>query len=191
MQTQQSGHLSDADRAEPTVAAYLAAAATVRRLEADLSDARAIADASAAALDVGAGEGRGRLGRVARELGIEEQTVQNQRQRGKHPRRAVPNAVRRRVLTDAEYDTALRRADTAAHHQVPGHVLDAIACGVLAAVGLLSPPPEPDTDTCTAQWPDPEGEWWQCRQAPHPGGRHDAGDRDWSDDAPDAIPARP
>lgn len=192
MQTHR-GHLSDADRADPTVTAYLTAMATVRRLEAELSDARAIADASAAAMEVGAGEARGRLGRVAGALGVEEQSVQNQRQRGKNPRRAAPQGIRWRVLTDDEYDTVLHRADTEARHRVPGQTLDAIACGVLATVGVLAPPPELEKgDTCTAQAPDPDGEWWQCQRDPHDDGPHDAaGNYQWTDDLPNAIPARP
>ena len=192
MQTRiQGGHLSSVDKADPNVTAYLNAVIAVRRLEGELADARARADAFAAELDTH-GEARGRLGRVARELGVEEQSVKNQRQRGKNPRRAAPKGITRRVLTNAEYDTALGRADAEARHQVPGPTLDAIACGVLAAVGLLAPPPEPEDDgTCTAQYPDPEGHWRQCQMEPHHAERHDAGGRGWDDDSPNAVPARP
>jgi hypothetical protein len=193
MQTHQGGHLSGADTADPAVAEYLAAMATVRRLEAELSDARAIADASAAAMGTH-GEARGRLGRVARAVGVGEQSLNNQRQRGKHPRRPVPASIRRRILTDAEYAHVLRRADAGAHqarHEVPGPALDAIVSGALAVVGLLTPPPETDDDTCTAQFADPDGEWQQCQQEPHDGGLHDSGNWQWGDDDPNAVPARP
>lgn len=184
------GHLSDADRADPAVAAYLTATAAVRRLEAELSGARVIADVSAAAMEVAAGDARGRTKRVARELGIEEQSLFNQRQRGKN--RPAPRELARRVLTDAEYDTVLGRADAEARHKVPGPTLGAIVCGVLATVGVLAPPPEPEDDgTCTAQAPDPEGEWRQCQEEPRHAGGHDAGDLGWTDDAPNAVPARP
>ena len=145
MQTHR-GHLSDADRADPTVTAYLTAMATVRRLEAELSDARAIADAYAAVMEVGAGEARGRLKRVARVLGMEEQSAQNQRQRGKNPRHAAPQGIRRRVLTDDEYDTVLRRADAEAHHQVPGQPWTP-SCAVRSPPSACSPPRRRRTPT--------------------------------------------
>ena len=103
----------------------------------------------------------------------------------------------RRIVTQAEYDTAYDRADTAARAAgvtVPHPALSDMVRGVLAAVGLLTPPPEPDTEagTCTAQFPDPEGEWWQCEQEPHgPDEGHDGGDWGWDDSAPNAVPARP
>jgi hypothetical protein len=193
MQTHRGGPLSDADRADPDVAAYLAAMATVRRLEAELTDARAIADERAAAMDAGAGEARGRLGRVAATLGVEAQSLQNQRQRGKHSRRAPRGTIPRRILTPQEYEAALTRADTEASRQVPSPVLNAIVAGALASAGLLCPPPEPqgmDGQVCTAQVPDSEGEWRQCRLRPHAGDEHDAGGWQWTDSCPNAIPAR-
>jgi hypothetical protein len=169
MQTpMQRGHLTSADQADPSVAAYLAAMTTVRRLEAELSDARAIADASAAAIETH-GQARGRLGRVAGALGVGEQSLHNQRQRGKNPRRPVPREIRRRILTDP--------------------ALDAIVSGALAVVGLLTPPPAPDDDRCTAQFADPDGEWVQCQEDPHDSGPHDSGDWQWRDDDPSAVPA--
>jgi len=189
MQTNQGGHLSDADRADTAVTAYLTATAAVRRLEEELAYARAVADVSAAAMDVAVGETRGRLGRLARELGVEEQSLGNQRSRGRN--RPAPKEPALRMLTDAEYDAAFSRADTEARHKVPGTTLAAIVSGVLATVGILAPPPEPDDDTCTAQAPDPDGEWWQCQREPHDDGRHDAGDLAWTDDLPNAVPARP
>lgn len=190
----QGGHLSSADQADPAVAAYLNAALAVRRLEGELDDARANADALLAAVDTApAGETSGRLGRLAAHLGVKAQSLKNQRQRGKNPsqRRATARGIARRVLTDAEYEAALQRADTEARHQVPGPTLDAIVSGALAAVGLLTPPPEPDGDgTCTALFADPEGEWLRCREEPHGGGRHDAGEWAWGDDDPNTIPAR-
>lgn len=78
------GHLSAADLADPGVAGYLAATNEVRRLEKALADARVGADRSAAAMDTQTGQARGRLGRLAAHLGIKEQSIKNQRQRGKH-----------------------------------------------------------------------------------------------------------
>lgn len=193
MQTRnQEGPLSEADRADPAVPAYLRAMAEVQRLKGQLAVARASADAFAARIEATDGDARGRVGRVARELGMGEQSVKNQRQRGMHPRRNAPE-VTRPVLTAAQYDVALGRAEVEARHQVPGLDLDAIVQGVLAAVGLLAPPPEPKADgTCTAQSPDLEGRWWQCQKEPHQAGRHDADERHWDDDSdPNAIPARP
>jgi hypothetical protein len=192
MQTpMQRGHLTSADQADPSVAAYLAAMTTVRRLEAELSDARAIADASAAAIETH-GQARGRLGRVAGALGVGEQSLHNQRQRGKNPRRPVPREIRRRILTDGEYATVLHRAGEEAHrarHELPDPALDAIVSGALAVVGLLTPPPAPDDDRCTAQFADPDGEWVQCQEDPHDSGPHDSGDWQWRDDDPSAVPA--
>ena len=198
MQTPAQGaRLTSADRADPHVVDYLAATATVRRLEAELADARTAADTSAALMDAGAGDARGRLGRVAAAVGVEEQSLRNQRMRGKQPpARPARGATPRRVLTAAQYAAALTRADAgarAAHHQVPDPALDAVVSGAFAAVGLLSPPPNPedgDGTVCTARYPDPDGEWWQCQEDPGHDGRHDAGGWAWSDDDPEAIPAR-
>ena len=86
----QGEHLSDADKADPTVVGYLRATDEVRRLEAALSEARASADRLAAAMDTQAGPSRGRLGRIASHLGVEEQSLKNQRQRGKKRAAARP-----------------------------------------------------------------------------------------------------
>ncbi|MFK0294794.1 hypothetical protein ACIQU6_30580 [Streptomyces sp. NPDC090442] len=101
----------------------------------------------------------------------------------------------RRIVTADEYDTAYSRAAAAAQAvgvTVPHPALHDAVRGVLAAVGLLTPPPEPDTTdgTCTAQFADDEGQWWQCEMEPHdPSEGHDGGDWGWGDDAPNAVPA--
>jgi hypothetical protein len=79
----QSAHLTDVDKADSDVVGYLAATDEVRRLEEALADARARADRFAAAMDTQSGEARGRLGRLAAHLGVREQSLKNQRQRGK------------------------------------------------------------------------------------------------------------
>ncbi|WNI19918.1 hypothetical protein [Actinacidiphila sp. ITFR-21] len=82
MGASQHARLTDFDKADGNVAAYLAAMDEVRRLEGDLADARAKADRHAAAMDTQTGEARGRLGRLAGHLGVKEQSLKNQRQRG-------------------------------------------------------------------------------------------------------------
>lgn len=79
----QSAHLTDVDKADADVVGYLAATDEVRRLEEALAAARARADRLAAAMDTQSGEARGRLGRLAAHLGVREQSLKNQRQRGK------------------------------------------------------------------------------------------------------------
>jgi len=86
MQTEtegQAGSLSDADKADPAVAAYLDAVAKVRQLKKDLADAQADADRLAAAMEVQTGDARGRLERIAAHLDVKEQSLRNQRNRGK------------------------------------------------------------------------------------------------------------
>lgn len=101
----------------------------------------------------------------------------------------------RRIVTEDEHRTAYDRAGAATRAvniTVPYPVLTDVVRAVLAAAGLLTPPPEPDTNdgTCTALFPDPEGVWWQCELDPHDStDGHDAGDWDWSDSAPNAVPA--
>ncbi|MFI9041617.1 hypothetical protein [Streptomyces sp. NPDC053726] len=103
----------------------------------------------------------------------------------------------RRIVTDDEHRAAYDGADAAARAAgvtVPHPTLSDMVREVLAAVGLLTPPPEPDTTdgTCTALFPDPEGEWWQCEQEPHgPDEGHEGGDWGWEDSAPNAVPAHP
>lgn len=77
------GSLTESDLADPNAVGYLTAMREVQRLEEALKGARAVADKFAAAMDVSrTGPARGLLGRLACELGIEEQTVKNHRQRG-------------------------------------------------------------------------------------------------------------
>ncbi|MGW5401933.1 hypothetical protein [Streptomyces sp. NPDC003952] len=55
---------------------------------------------------------------------------------------------------------------------------------------LLTAPTDPDPDTCTARFADPDGGWWQCEQDPGHGTDGDGGgDWGWSDTDPDALPA--
>ncbi|MCX5161898.1 hypothetical protein OOK39_21895 [Streptomyces sp. NBC_00264] len=102
----------------------------------------------------------------------------------------------RRVLAEEEYDAVYRAAVDALGprmrhigHHMTGDVVDA----TLAAVGILTPPPEPDGDTCSALFPDPSGTWWQCLDvAGHDTDEgHDAGDWTWPATAPNAIAPRP
>ncbi|MBH1934102.1 hypothetical protein I5Q34_07305 [Streptomyces sp. AV19] len=95
----------------------------------------------------------------------------------------------RRVLTEEEYQEACRRAHTAGRLRGDGaaHVVAA----VLAAAGVLTPPPRPDAldpDTCTALFPDDHGYWLQCQEDPGHPGHHNDGEFDWTDAHPDAVP---
>ncbi|MGW6569973.1 hypothetical protein [Streptomyces sp. NPDC054975] len=98
----------------------------------------------------------------------------------------------RTILTDDQYTAALKAAGSVlGQGGVSSHWIDATVSATLAAVGLLSPPPTPDPDTCTAMFADPDGEWWQCSDDPdHDGDSHDGGDWGWSDSDPDTIPRR-
>jgi hypothetical protein len=78
-----SAHLTDADQADPAVIGYLDATEEIRSLEKALAKARAGADAYVAAVDTQTGDARGRLVRLAAHLGVKEQSLKNQRQRGK------------------------------------------------------------------------------------------------------------
>ena len=78
-----SAHLTDADQQDPDVIGYLAATAEAKRLENALKDARAKADAHLAAMDTQAGAARGRLVRLAAHFRVKEQSLRNQRQRGR------------------------------------------------------------------------------------------------------------
>jgi hypothetical protein len=98
----------------------------------------------------------------------------------------------RTVLTDDQYKAACSAAAGALRSAGAGSVAigDAVAAA-LATVGMLTPPFDPDPDTCTAMFADPAGDWWQCADDPdHDGDSHDAGDWGWSDGDPDAIPRR-
>ena len=81
------GHLSDFDKADPGVVGYLDAMDGVKRLKEALVDAQAKADVLAAEMETQAGPARGRTGRLAAHLGVKEQTLWNQRLRGKRLQR--------------------------------------------------------------------------------------------------------
>ncbi|MCY0961457.1 hypothetical protein [Streptomyces sp. H27-H5] len=108
---------------------------------------------------------------------------------------AEDRSTARRVVTEEQYQAAVREAGAilsrAGAFAGEEPLADAVTA-VLAAVGLLVPPPEPELDTCTAQFPDERGDWWQCLEDPghEPAEGHDAGDWSWSDDSPEAVPAR-
>lgn len=96
----------------------------------------------------------------------------------------------RRILTDQEYDAAHLAAEREAPRSAS--IAEALAAA-FATVGILTPPPEPEPDTCTAMCADETGVWWQCEEQPgHDAGGdgHDGGDLWWSNDHPDAIPPR-
>jgi hypothetical protein len=110
---------------------------------------------------------------------------------------AQESITARRILTEHEYGTAFEEADAAARAAgitVPPSALADMVFAVFFSVGLLIPPPEPDTEagTCAALFADPTGEWWQCELEPHDSAsKHDTGEWTWDDDSPNAIPARP
>ena len=82
------GHLSDFDKADPGVVRSLDAIDQVeKRLKEALVDAQAKADVLAAEMETQAGPARGRTGRLAAHLGVKEQTLWNQRLRGKRLQR--------------------------------------------------------------------------------------------------------
>ncbi|MEV6073980.1 hypothetical protein AB0L80_02515 [Streptomyces sp. NPDC052069] len=102
----------------------------------------------------------------------------------------------RRVLTEEEYDAVYRAAVDALGpriRHIGHHMTSDVVDATLAAVGILTPPPEPDGDTCSALFPDPSGTWWQCLDvAGHDTDKgHDAGDWTWPATAPNAIDPRP
>ncbi|MFD4021193.1 hypothetical protein [Streptomyces sindenensis] len=95
-----------------------------------------------------------------------------------------------RVVGDAVRQAARR-------HGVRGHVAEEIAYDALAAAGVFNEPPQPEPDTCTAQYlphdpdayePDMLGVWQQCEDDPGHDGRHDAGEASWPEGAPGSIP---
>lgn len=85
----------------------------------------------------------------------------------------------RRILTDDEWNATYRAAQRAGRH---GPLSDVLAA-TLATVGILTPAPEAEPDTCPAMFADPDGDWWQCQQdtGHDPADGHDAGDWSWSD----------
>lgn len=99
----------------------------------------------------------------------------------------------RRVLSVEEYGAAVNAACEEAgallYVSVAASLVVDVTVAALAAVGILTPAPEPDPADCTAQYPDPYGDWHQCQQRPgHGGRRHDSGEWDWVADAPNALP---
>ncbi|MER7498315.1 hypothetical protein ABT033_37720 [Streptomyces pharetrae] len=100
----------------------------------------------------------------------------------------------RTILTGDQYKAACTAAAGRLRAARVGadDVADAVAAA-LAAVGLLAPPFDPDPDTCTAMFADPDGDWWQCQDDPdHDGTDHDGGDWGWNENDPnaDTIPRR-
>ncbi|MFH8350226.1 hypothetical protein [Streptomyces sp. NPDC018045] len=99
-----------------------------------------------------------------------------------------------RAVHDAVRAAARRRG-------VRGEAADEISCDALAAAGIFLPPPGPAPDTCGARYlphdaeefgPELLGQWQQCTDEPgHPGHEHAAGDTEWDDGDPGAVPARP
>lgn len=100
----------------------------------------------------------------------------------------------RRVLSVDEFTAAVNAATVAAYPARLGDqtVVDVVAAA-LATVGVLSPPPDPEPDTCTAQYADEQGDWQQCQLDPHhddDGPNHDSGEWAWSDGHLEAFPPR-
>ncbi|MFB7461695.1 hypothetical protein [Streptomyces sp. NPDC056188] len=90
----------------------------------------------------------------------------------------------RRILTAAEDEAAYAAArGTLGRHgaRIGSAVLDEALTAALAAVGTLTPAPEPDPDTCPAMFADPTGEWQQCAGDPDhdPANDHDNGEWTW------------
>lgn len=99
----------------------------------------------------------------------------------------------RRVLTEAEYETAWKATRNtlgarAGHIGTTG-ITDAITA-TLAAVGILTPPPEPEPDTCPALFAALDGEWHQCadERGHDPADGHDNGEWTWPDGETQARP---
>ncbi|MFE7665606.1 hypothetical protein [Streptomyces celluloflavus] len=103
----------------------------------------------------------------------------------------------RRILTDDEHRTAYHRAQDIAlryGHQLTYPETTELVAAVLAAADVLTPPPTPNPDTCTAQFADQAGDWWQCNHNPgHPNIYHhtEEGEYAWTDGTPGTVPAHP
>jgi hypothetical protein len=99
-----------------------------------------------------------------------------------------PTAVEqpRRILTEPEFEATYQAARAELGHHVrrmgSANLSDAIAAA-LATVGILTPAPEAEPDTCPAMFADPGGTWWQCQQDPghNPAIGHDSGEWAWPD----------
>ncbi|AVH58403.1 MULTISPECIES: hypothetical protein [Streptomyces] len=90
----------------------------------------------------------------------------------------------RRILTEDEYEAAYAAARRAFGRYTFGTVspaVDEAVTAALATVGILTPAPEAEPDTCPAMFADPNGMWWQCAEdVDHdPADGHDAGDWSW------------
>ncbi|MGW4727646.1 hypothetical protein ACWEQC_00330 [Streptomyces shenzhenensis] len=91
-----------------------------------------------------------------------------------------------RILTWDEYSNAYGNAVSAlgARSHNPGsEAVFAALDAALYALGILPPPPEPDADTCPAQFASLEGEWHQCGDEPghDPAEGHSDGEWSWPD----------
>ncbi|MFF4751807.1 hypothetical protein [Streptomyces sp. NPDC001270] len=102
----------------------------------------------------------------------------------------------RRVLTEDEFEAVYRaaRGEFGMHGPRIGSSLitEAIAAA-LATVGILTPAPEADPETCSAMFADPNGTWHQCTEDPNhdTAQGHDSGDWSWPDAAEQAAPCPP
>lgn len=96
-----------------------------------------------------------------------------------------------RVLTEDEYLKALSSVMNNTGRlgkMVTFRAAEAIADGVLLAVGVIWPAPEPESETCPSLYATRDG-WLQCEDEPgHDGDDHEGGDWGWSDTDPNAIP---
>ncbi|MEU1121848.1 MULTISPECIES: hypothetical protein [unclassified Streptomyces] len=118
------------------------------------------------------------------------------------PAVTLPDGMR--VLT-REQMRAVHEAvrDAARRHRVDGQTADEISFSALAAAGQFLPPPDPESDTCSALHlphqanevtADVLGVWQQCADEPgHHGHYHesDGGELGWNDGDLGAVPARP
>ncbi|MEU6362150.1 hypothetical protein [Streptomyces albidoflavus] len=99
------------------------------------------------------------------------------------------NAVRN-VLAESFYNELVESLG----QSVPGNRIapadrQEVVDSILARVGLLPPPPEPEADFCGALWPDADGVWHQCQGSTEheAADGHGGGGYDWTDGSPNAI----
>lgn len=106
---------------------------------------------------------------------------------------AVEQPAVPRFLTDAEEEAAYAalRGELGPYAHRIGQLLltDALAAA-LAALRIYTAPPEPEPDTCPAQFVDLAGGWHQCAGAPghDPADGHDNGEWSWPDGDTYATP---
>ncbi|MFD7121924.1 hypothetical protein ACFWAA_33525 [Streptomyces sp. NPDC059922] len=89
----------------------------------------------------------------------------------------------RRVLTDDEYEAAYQAARSEMGPYGPrmgGATIESALDAALAMVGILAPPPEPEPETCTAQFADHAGGWHQCAEDPDHDPAEGHSDGEWS-----------